>query len=296
MNKNLSSIALRNLLNENKLNFLMEAHNGISAKVVEKTGFSGIWASGLTISSTIGLRDGNEASFTQVLQVLEYMNDATSLPILVDGDTGYGDFNTARRFVNKLERIGIAGVCFEDKNFPKTNSFIEVKGGQKLANINEFCGKIKACKDAQTTEDFVIVARIEAFIAGAGLDEALIRAKAYHNAGADAILVHSKINTSKDIDDFMENWDNRCPIVIVPTTYHNTPTYHFSDLGCSLVIWANHNMRASIKAMEDVSKQIYENQSISNLENIKSVKDIFEYTKEAELKSDEKIYRNYSLV
>merc|ERR1712226_1606330 len=104
------------------------------------------------------------------------MNDATSLPILVDGDTGYGDFNTARRFVNKLERIGIAGVCFEDKIFPKTNSFIEVKGGQKLANINEFCGKIKACKDAQNTEDFVIVARIEAFIAGAGLDEALIRA------------------------------------------------------------------------------------------------------------------------
>ena len=290
MNKGL---LLKNLINSNELEFLMEAHNGISSKIVEKTGFKGIWASGLTISSSLGLRDCNEASFTQVLQVLEYMNDATNLPILVDGDTGYGDFNTARRFVNKLEQIGIAGVCFEDKIFPKTNSFIEVKGGQPLADMNEFCGKIRACKDAQKNKDFLVVARIEAFIAGRGLDEALKRAKAYQEAGADAILVHSKIKTSKDIDDFMERWDKSCPIVIVPTTYGSTPTQHFRDIGCSLVIWANHNMRSSIKAMEEVSSQIFSNQNIQNLDDkIKTVKDIFEYTKEAELKQDEKKYLN----
>jgi phosphoenolpyruvate phosphomutase len=288
------SVLLRNLINSDNLEFLMEAHNGISAKIVEKTGFKGIWASGLTISSSLGLRDCNEASFTQVLQILEYMNDATSLPILVDGDTGYGDFNTARRFVRKLEQIGIAGVCFEDKIFPKTNSFIEVKGGQKLADIREFCGKIRACKDAQSTKDFVVVARIEAFISGLGLEEALIRAKAYQQAGADAVLVHSKIKTCQDIDDFMQRWDNSCPVVIVPTTYHMTPTEHFKEIGCSLVIWANHNMRASIKAIEDVSKQIFENQNIQELDDkIKTVKDIFEYTKEAELKEDEKKYMNY---
>ena len=157
------------LLESKELEFLMEAHNGISAKIVEKTGFKGIWASGLTISCSLGLRDCNEASFTQVLQILEYMNDSTTLPILVDGDTGYGNFNTARIFVKKLEKLGIAGVCFEDKIFPKTNSFIEVKGGQKLAPIEEFCGKIKACKDSLQNKDFLIVARTEAFIAGHGL-------------------------------------------------------------------------------------------------------------------------------
>lgn len=291
--ENKKSILLRNLLNSNCIEFLMEAHNGISAKIVEKTGFKGIWASGLTLSSSLGLRDCNEASFSQVLQVLEYMNDSTKLPILVDGDTGYGNFNTARRFVRQLEKIGIAGVCFEDKIFPKTNSFIEVKGGQKLADINEFCGKIQACKDYQQNPDFVVVARIEAFISGAGLEEALKRAKAYHKAGADAILVHSKIATSNDIDNFMKNWDNRCPIIIVPTTYFSTPTKHFSDINISLVIWANHNMRASIKAMQETSLKIFENNSLSEVvDNIESVKTIFNYTKEKELKEDEAKYLN----
>ena len=97
---------------------------------------------------------------------------------------------------------------------------------------------------------------MEAFISGKGLEEALKRAIAYHNAGADAILVHSKIQTSKDITDFMSRWDNRCPIVIVPTKYYNTPTEDFRKLGISLVIWANHNMRSSIKTMEETSRNI----------------------------------------
>lgn len=282
---------LKELIQSNQLEFIMEAHNGISCKIVEKTGFKGIWASGLTMSSSLGLRDCNEASFSQVLQVLEYMNDATDLPILVDGDTGYGNFNTARRFVRKLEQIGIAGVCFEDKIFPKTNSFISVEGGQKLADIDEFCGKIKACKQYQTNEDFVVVARVEAFIAGLGCKEALKRAKRYHEAGADAILVHSKISTSNDIEDFMKQWDNRCPIIIVPTKYYKTPTDDFRKLGISLVIWANHNMRTAIKSMEALSKDIYENQSLINVEDkITKVNEIFEYTNEAGLKEDEKKY------
>ena len=219
------------------------------------------------------------------------MNDATNLPILVDGDTGYGNFNTARRFVRKLEQIGIAGVCFEDKIFPKTNSFISVKGGQKLANIDEFCGKIKACKEYQTTKDFVVVARVEAFIAGLGCEEALKRGTRYHEAGADAILVHSKISTSKDIEDFMKQWDNRCPIIIVPTKYYQTPTDDFRNLRISLVIWANHNMRTAIKSMELLSKDIYENQSLINVEDkITKVNEIFKYTNEAGLKEDEKKY------
>ena len=228
--------------------------------------------------------------------MLDYMNDATDLPILVDGDTGYGDFNTARRFVRKLEQIGIAGVCFEDKIFPKTNSFIEVDGGQPLADIKEFSGKIRACKEYQTNPDFVVVARLEAFIAGKGLDEALKRAIAYHEAGADAILVHSKIDNSKDIRDFMSKWDNRCPIVIVPTKYYKTPTEEFRNLGVSLVIWANHNMRSAIKSMEETSKNIFENQNLMGVEkHITTVSEIFKYTKEDELKNDPKTVHKMTL-
>ena len=128
------------------------------------------------ISAALGVRDSNEASWTQVLDVLEFMADATRLPILVDGDTGYGDFNSVRRLVRKLCQRGIAGVCIEDKLFPKTNSFIGE--AQPLADIEEFCGRIKAGKDSQTDDDFVLVARVEALISGLGMEEALRRAEA----------------------------------------------------------------------------------------------------------------------
>ena len=116
--------ALRALLEAPGLDFLMEAHNGLSAKIVEEAGFKGIWASGLSMSAALGVRDSNEASWTQVLDQLEFMSDATRIPILVDGDTGYGNFNNVRRLVRKLCQRQIAGVCIEDKLFPKTNSFI----------------------------------------------------------------------------------------------------------------------------------------------------------------------------
>ena len=132
----IKSKKLRDLIFSNKLEFIMEAHNGISAKIVEETGFKAIWASGLCLSSSLGLRDNNEASWSQVVDILEYMSNAVDIPILVDGDQGFGNFNNARIFCKNLEQRGIAGVVFEDKLFPKTNSFIEVKGGQKLSLIH----------------------------------------------------------------------------------------------------------------------------------------------------------------
>ena len=203
---------LKNLLQSVKLSFLMEAHDGISAKIAEEAGFEGIWASGLCIAAAMGVRDNNEATWTQVLEVAEFMGDVTQVPILLDGDTGYGDFNTVRRLVKKMEQRGIAGVCIEDKLFPKTNSFIDSEK-QELAEIEEFCGKIKAAKDVQQDPDFCVVARVEAFVAGWGLGEALKRAHAYHEAGADAILVHSKISRPADIIDFMKEWGDICPVV-----------------------------------------------------------------------------------
>ena len=131
-----------NLLKSSETNFIMEAHNGLSGKIVEETGFEGIWASGLSMSAAMGVRDSNEASWTQILEVLEFMVDVTSIPILLDADTGYGNFNNFRRLVKKLNQRDIAAVCIEDKLFPKTNSFLGEN--QPLADINEFCGKIKA--------------------------------------------------------------------------------------------------------------------------------------------------------
>ena len=281
---------LKRIINSSELEFIMEAHNGLSAKIVEQAGFKGIWGSGLSISAAMGVRDNNEASWTQVLEVLEFMSDATTIPILLDGDTGYGNFNNMRRLVNKLEQRNIAGVCIEDKIFPKTNSFISGEA-QPLADADEFCGKIKAAKDSQLDNDFVVVARVEAFIAGWGLKEALKRAEKYRQAGADAILVHSKKSDCSDIESFMKEWSNRHPIVIVPTKYYSTPTDEFRELGISLAIWANHNLRTSIRSMQKISKQIYDDQSLINVEdNIVPVSEVFRIQGAQELKEAEKKY------
>ena len=266
---------LRQMLMSGNLEYLMEAHSGISAKIVEDAGFKGIWASGLAISASLGVRDCNEASWTQVTDILEFMSDATSIPILLDGDTGYGNFNNMQRLVKKLEQRQIAGVCIEDKVFPKSNSLL-VGQKQSLADIDEFCGKIKAGKDAQMDPDFNIVARIEAFIAGWGVDEALKRARAYAEAGADAILVHSRKSTAEEIVSFMKAWDGRIPVVIVPTNYHTEPKELFQKIGVSVVIWANHTIRSSVKMMKQVVTQIHRDCQLNNVENeIVSVSEIF---------------------
>lgn len=280
---------LRAMLTAPELAFIMEAHNGLSAKIVEQAGFEGIWASGLSISAALGVRDSNEASWTQVLEVLEFMSDATRIPILVDGDTGYGNFNNVRRLVRKLCQRNIAGVCIEDKLFPKTNSFIG--DAQPLADIAEFCGKIKAGKDSQLDDDFCMVARVEALISGWGIDEALRRAEAYHAAGADAILVHSKLKTADEILRFMAEWGGRCPVVIVPTMYHATPTETFARAGVSMVIWANHNLRAAITAMREVSERIRRDGNLSGVEGrVASVQDVFDLSGNAELNEAERRY------
>ena len=264
---NSKSKQLRDLLESPELEFILEAHNGISAKLVQQAGFKGIWASGLALSTQFCVRDSNEASWTQVVDMLEFMSDATEVPILLDGDTGYGNFNNMRRLVRKLEQRGIAGVCIEDKEFPKTNSFIGSEK-QALADISEFCGKIRAGKDSQRDPDFCIVARVEALIAGWGMDEALKRATAYCAAGADAILIHSRQSRPDEIIEFSRQWDGACPLVIVPTKYYSTPVDVFRKAGISLVIWANHMIRASVRAMESTSREIFEQQSLVDVEDL----------------------------
>ncbi|CAB1275221.1 phosphoenolpyruvate mutase [Candidatus Nitrosacidococcus tergens] len=281
---------LRTLLNSHQTEFLLEAHNGLSARIVEEAGFKGIWASGLALSTQFGVRDNNEASWTQVVDILEFMSDATQIPILLDGDTGYGNFNNLRRLVKKLEQREIAGVCIEDKIFPKTNSFI---GGERqpLANIDEFCGKIKAGKDSQYHPDFSIIARVEALIAGWGLDEALHRAEAYHRAGADGILIHSKLSQADEILAFVNEWANRAPLIIIPTKYYSTPTEVFRTANISIVIWANHLIRAAAASMAKIAKEIHKTETLVNIEDqVASVSEIFRLQGADELLTAEKRY------
>jgi len=281
---------LKKMILSPNIEFLMEAHSGISARIVEEAGFKGIWGSGLAISAMMGLRDCNEASWTQVTDVVEFMADATSIPILLDADTGYGNFNNARQLIRKLEKIGVAGCCIEDKIFPKTNSLLDNRK-QPLADIEEFALKIRACKDVQDDPDFVVVARIEAFIAGWGIEEALKRAEAYSKAGADAVLIHSKKADPSDIELFTKSWNNKCPVVVVPTKYYMTPTDHLEDLGISTVIWANHNMRGSVRAMKEVTESIFKTQSLRKTETqIVPVKELFRLQREDELEEAEKKY------
>jgi phosphoenolpyruvate phosphomutase len=281
---------LRRLLTSPETSFIMEAHNGLSARIVEEAGFDGIWGSGLTISSQFGVRDNNEASWTQIIELLEFMSDASSLPILLDGDTGYGNFNNLRRLVRKLEQRGIAGVCIEDKQFPKTNSFIDSER-QQLADIDEFCGKIKAGKDTQSDPDFSIVARVEALIAGWGMGEALTRAEAYRRAGADAILIHSKRHKPDEILEFAKEWAGRSPLVIVPTKYYSTPTEVFRRAGINLVIWANHLLRAAIPAMQAAAREVFETQTLVGIEErVASVNEIFRLQGADEYSEAERLY------
>jgi phosphoenolpyruvate phosphomutase len=281
---------LRRLLADPAVTFLLEAHHALSARIAEEAGFPAIWASGLSIAASLGVRDCNEASWTQTLEAIEFMADATRIPILVDGDSGYGNFNNVRRLVTKLEQRGAAGVCLEDKLFPKTNSFLHGEQ-QPLASIAEFTGKLRAAKDTQLDRDFVVVARIEALIAGRGMTEALHRADAYADAGADAILIHSARRDASEVTAFKREWGGQLPVVVVPTKYPDTPADLFRAAGFAAVIWANHLLRASIDAMQRTAASIFAEQSIAAVEHqVAPLAEVFRLQNVEELEAAEQVY------
>ncbi len=166
---------------------------------------------------------------SEYLDVAERMASAVTIPVIADCDTGFGNSNNVINMVKRFEAAGVAAVSIEDKLFPKVNSFIP--GRQELASIAEFVGKIMAAKNAQRGPEFMVIARVEALIAGWGLEEAIKRADAYWKAGADAILIHSKSKTSEEIFQFIGRWENRCPLVVVPTTYFDVPAAQWQDAG-----------------------------------------------------------------
>ncbi len=283
---------LRDLLDSPKVEQILEAHNALSATIVEEAGIPGLWASSLTLSCADGLRDNSELTMTEVLDVLESITAKVSIPILFDGDTGYGQFSHFQQLVRKLCLRQVGGVCIEDKVFPKTNSFLRSEA-QALAPVEEFAGKIRAGKDAQSSDDFVIAARTESLIVGLDMSEALDRAERYVEAGADAILIHSKARSFSEVREFMSRWERATPVICVPTTYYSTPIEAFQQAGISLVIWANHMLRASIGAMQDVANHIGEKGTARDLEDsIASVKEVFRLQDADGLLEGEKLYLN----
>lgn len=276
------------LLQRPFLTQIVEVHSGLSARLADAAGFEVMWASGFSISSLMGLRDSNEASWTQLLEVIEWITEATPRPLLVDGDSGHGNFNNARRLAKKLADRGASGVCLEDKLFPKTNSFIGE--GQALADVAEFSGRIAAAKDACSSRDFAIIARTEALISGRGMNEALDRASAYRDAGADAILIHSKRSDAEEVLTFARHWARSTPVAVVPTTFPDADQDLLLEVGISAIIWANQSLRASARAMTDIYEEIRRCGRPTSPAKLASMQDIFTLLGYSDLDRDEARY------
>ena len=275
--------SLRNLLASSKCEYLLEAHNAVSARIAAESGAPGLWASSLTLSCSMGLRDNSELTMTEALSVLESITSHVSVPLLFDGDTGYGTFAHFQILVRRLIGRAVAGVCIEDKLFPKTNSFL-FSERQELASVEEFCGKIRAGKDAQTDPSFVIVARTEALITGLGMAEALSRAERYAEAGADAILIHSKEKTFSQVAEFASRWTLSAPLICVPTTYPSVSLEDMEHAGISLAIWANHMLRSAVTAMQNTAETIAHSRSTGPVEGrIATVREVFRLQNAADL-------------
>ncbi len=278
---------LRELFKSKPIIRIAGAHNGLGAKLIERNRFDGIWASGLEISTSFGVPDANILTMTENLEVASAVHQATVLPVVCDCDTGFGNASNVIHMVKKYEAAGLAAVVIEDKQFPKVNSFIP--GRQELAPVEEFMGKIEAAKNAQSAPDFMVFARVEALIAGWGMDEALRRAYAYAEAGADGIVIHSKASTPDEIFTFAKKWTAGIPLVAIPTTYSAVTADELAARGFKMVIYANHGLRASIRAMDEVLKSIHETGSTAAVEDkIASMKEVFHIQGMANIKEEEK--------
>jgi len=247
---------LRRFMSEKDLLVGVGARDALDARIIDCVGFDFIWSSSLGVSASYAVPDASLISMSQYLEAARSMNEVVNIPIIVDADTGYGNANNVIYAVKLFEEAGIAGMSIEDKKFPKDNSLL-AGGRQELARVDEFAGKIRAAKDTQKSEDFLVIARVEALIAGWGIAEALDRAARYVEAGADCILIHSKSKSSDEIVEFVKAWNFKTPLVLVPTTYPDLTEEKILSLGkVRMVIYANQVFRAAVKAEEEILMEI----------------------------------------
>lgn len=271
---------LERLLNAKKMVRAMEAHNGLSALIVENiqtknvTGrieeFDALWVSSLTDSIAKGKPDTELVDRTSRFATINEILEVTTKPIIFDGDTG-GHTEHFIHTVKTLERLGVSAVVIEDKNGLKRNSLHDESAEHKQEDIEVFANKIKAGIDARTDERFMLIARIESLILGKGQKDALKRAQAYLNAGASAIMIHSKDESGADIKEFTVDYNklaNRKPLMLVPTSYNKIFENELSEWGANIIVYANQLLRSSYPAMERVAQTILKNHRASEAEEL----------------------------
>ena len=278
---------LRRLINVKPIVRILEAHNGLTGLIVEKTSiekdgkkieFDGIWESSLTDSTAKGKPDTELVDFSSRFSTIEEILEVTTKPIIVDGDTG-GRIDHFKFRVKTLERLGVSAIIIEDKVGDKRNSLFGTTVPQQQDSIEHFSQKIHEGKQSQVTTDFMIIARVESLILKKGMADALKRAEAYISAGADGIMIHSKEKDGKEIIEFCEkfrNFETKVPLIVVPSTYSHMTESDLQELGISVIIYANHLLRSAYPSMINAAQSILENsrsQEASD-EYCMSIKDI----------------------
>jgi phosphoenolpyruvate phosphomutase len=225
----------------------------MTAHLIERYGFDAVWVSGLGVATmAYAIPDLNLVTMSEALAAARRADAATSLPVVADCDNGFGSLSNLARTVREYERAGIAAICVEDNLFPKRNSLYTGETQRDLIPLSDQAHRIRVAKGMQETEDFVFIARIESLIAGLGVEDACGRADAYVEAGADAILVHSRDKTLADIGEFLDRWSGTddVPLVAVPTLFPDFAVEDLASKGYRMVIFANQAMRAAVAAME----------------------------------------------
>jgi len=279
---------LRRLIDSKKIVRILESHSGLTGLIIEKTSydnnglmeeFDGMWSSSLTDSTSKGKPDIEQVDLTTRLHAINDMLECTTKPMIYDGDTG-GKPEHFQYTVRTLERLGISAIIIEDKTGLKKNSLFGTAVPQTRDTIEDFTHKIRTGKNSQITEDFMIIARIESFILGDTLADAIKRAHAYTRAGADGVMIHSKDNSGKDIKSFCVEFrkiNETTPIIVVPSSYNHIKEEELIDWGVNVVIYANHLLRASFPSMQNVAQTILKNKRTLELDDTcMSIKDILE--------------------
>jgi len=261
---------LRRLIGVKPIVRILEAHNGLTGLIAEKTQikkdgrtieFDGIWESSLTDSTAKGKPDTELVDFSSRFSTIEEILEVTTKPMIVDGDTG-GRIDHFKFRVKTLERLGVSAIIIEDKIGDKRNSLFGTTVPQEQDSIDHFSQKIHEGKKSQVTEEFMIIARVESLILQKGMDDALLRSKAYIKAGADGIMIHSKNKDGKEIIEFCNHFKkfaNRVPLIVVPSTYAHMTENELQDLGVNVVIYANHLLRSAYPAMVNTAQSLLEN-------------------------------------
>ena len=261
---------LRRLIASKPVVRILEAHNGLTGLIAEKTSiekngrkieFDGIWESSLTDSTSKGKPDTELVDFSSRFNTIEEILEVTTKPIIVDGDTG-GRIDHFKFRVKTLERLGVSAIIIEDKIGDKRNSLFGTTVPQKQDSIEHFSQKIHEGKKSQITSDFMIIARIESLILKKGMEDALLRAKSYIDAGADGVMIHSKEKDGKEIIEFCNKYKKfktKVPLIVVPSTYAHMTESELQALGVNVIIYANHLLRSAYPAMVDSAKSILQN-------------------------------------